>query len=87
MRAAAVVGSHAQSAKRWPRVSSAAAQVGPAAVGRRIGSPRPLHAGLVPPVSLPVMMSLPPPPPPPSMRPGSRLTSRLQPATAIAARR
>ena len=87
MRAGAVIGSHAQSAKRWPRVSSAAAQVGPEAVGRRIGSPRPLQAGLVPPVSsmpLSLMRMLSLPPPPPSMRPGSRLTSRLQPATAIA---
>ena len=51
MRAGALTLSHEQSAKRWPRVASAAAQAAPVAVGSWIGSPRPLQSGLVTPVS------------------------------------
>ena len=47
MRAGALTLSHEQSAKRWPRVASAAAQAAPVAVGSWIGSPRPLQRGLV----------------------------------------
>ena len=66
--------SHEQSAKRWPRVASAAAQAAPVAVGSWIGAPRPLQRGFVTLVSPATL---------PSARGGSRLMSRLHAVTRV----
>src|SRR5262245_29529997 len=79
MRAGTLRLSHEQRTKVCPRVASAAAHVGPAAVGSVIGTPGAMQAGLT-------LVSAPPEPAAPSARGGRRLMVRLQAVMRVRAR-